>query len=1050
MENEAREKRPFDVFLSHNRKDKPAVRELAAALRKRGIKVWLDEDELIAGDNWQHGLENGITDSDTFAVCIGPAGIGPWEDQEMQAALVLAVELKRRVIPVVLPAAPEKPQMSLFLRTRTWVDLRPSLTEEGLAKLERGITGRRPGSDTTNDIPRSGPPCDRPPRAQAGKLFGRDAQLDDLIGRLRRRESTCVWGPAGFGKTALAAEAIHRLLAEVGDDLARSPFPGGIVLLDLYRLSDHGGRPWDQLAEQAWHTLADKLEPAQRADQPARDRARKACAGRQALVVVEGAEEAGDCENLTDLLSVLDDVARRLVLTRSKGQCALHDFIHVDVELEHSEALALLRKLAQGRASEDVLTGVLHALGGHPLALTWAGCQLALAEEPPTLFLKELQAEKLPRLHDPQYEKHTLRWLYDRSVRRLPEDARRVLAAAGLLAPAPFDAGVAVAALWETDTPQTPETDARAHEALRQLVRQGLLRLVPDDERWEFTHPLAARFATDEGAFSICLLQALSRWIPHAFQNAVMHLRRTQDFSCVQAVSLHASALLAHDKTRDAAGWLADWLLYDGQDLLFALGRVGHARDSLSSVETWMLRQAEEKRATSQWRREFSCVLNRQGDILLAQGDLAGARASYERSHNIREELVRGDPTSAQWQRDLCVSLERLGDVQLAQGDLAGARANYEQSRKVHEKLAQGDPTNAQWQRDLSVSLEKLGDIQMAQGDLAGARASYEQSFAIREKLARGEPANVVRLRDLTISVERLGDVRSAQGDLAGARVKYELSRKVHEKLAQGDPTNAQWQRVLSVSLEKLGDVQLAQGDLVGAWASYEQSHKIRKKLAQGDPTNAQWQRDLGVSLEKFGNVQWMREDLAGARGSYERSRRIHEKLAASDPTNAEWQRDLGMSLIKLGDVQLAQRDLAGAWASYGQSHKIREKLARGDPTNASRQYDLSVSNERLGTVLQEQGDLEGALDAFRKKFGIINKLTQGDPTNAEWQRDLVVSRGKLGDLAAKAGNPVAARQEFTAALAIAERLTKLDPTNATWRNDVAWLRDRLGQLPPV
>ena len=33
----------FDVFLSHNSKDKP-VRQIAAKLRERGITPWLDEE----------------------------------------------------------------------------------------------------------------------------------------------------------------------------------------------------------------------------------------------------------------------------------------------------------------------------------------------------------------------------------------------------------------------------------------------------------------------------------------------------------------------------------------------------------------------------------------------------------------------------------------------------------------------------------------------------------------------------------------------------------------------------------------------------------------------------------------------------------------------------------------------------------------------------------------------------------------------------------------------------------------------------------------------
>ena len=105
----------FQVFLSHNSKDKPEVRQLAKTLRERGIKVWLDEDEFVPGDSWQPALAKAIANSATFAVCLGSSGIGPWEDEEMQGALALAVQEGKRVIPIVLPSAPKKPELSLFL-----------------------------------------------------------------------------------------------------------------------------------------------------------------------------------------------------------------------------------------------------------------------------------------------------------------------------------------------------------------------------------------------------------------------------------------------------------------------------------------------------------------------------------------------------------------------------------------------------------------------------------------------------------------------------------------------------------------------------------------------------------------------------------------------------------------------------------------------------------------------------------------------------------------------------------------------------------------------
>jgi formylglycine-generating enzyme required for sulfatase activity len=136
----------FDVFLSHNSRDKPAVRELARRLVERDIRVWLDEEQLVPGRPWQELLEEGIGRSETGAVLVGKDGLGPWENLETRALLSQAVEARKPVIPVLLPNAPVAPELPLFLKQFMWVDLRPSITDDSLDKLIWGIRGERPES----------------------------------------------------------------------------------------------------------------------------------------------------------------------------------------------------------------------------------------------------------------------------------------------------------------------------------------------------------------------------------------------------------------------------------------------------------------------------------------------------------------------------------------------------------------------------------------------------------------------------------------------------------------------------------------------------------------------------------------------------------------------------------------------------------------------------------------------------------------------------------------------------------------------------------------
>jgi hypothetical protein len=129
----------FDLFLVHNSLDKPTVRRLAQMLRQRGLQVWFDETDLPAGHHWIPLLEKGIKDSRAMAVLIGQNGIGSWQNEEMQMAVMLAVKLKKPVMAILLPGAPAAKDLPAYLTIRTWVDLRSGLTNEGCESIKRGI-----------------------------------------------------------------------------------------------------------------------------------------------------------------------------------------------------------------------------------------------------------------------------------------------------------------------------------------------------------------------------------------------------------------------------------------------------------------------------------------------------------------------------------------------------------------------------------------------------------------------------------------------------------------------------------------------------------------------------------------------------------------------------------------------------------------------------------------------------------------------------------------------------------------------------------------------
>ena len=80
-------------------------------------------------------------------------------------------------------------------------------------------------------------------------------------------------------------------------------------------------------------------------------------------------------------------------------------------------------------------------------------------------------------------------------------------------------------------------------------------------------------------------------------------------------------------------------------------------------------RAAEQALAHAQNARDQSVTENELGEVLVASGDLEGARARFERALKIAERLAAADPSSADARRDLSVSMERLGSVAVAAGN---------------------------------------------------------------------------------------------------------------------------------------------------------------------------------------------------------------------------------------------------------------------------------------------------------------------------------------------------------------------------------------------
>jgi hypothetical protein len=136
--------RKFDVFLCHNSVDKPVVKRIHEELKSRGIRPWLDEEQIRPGTDWLDTLEKRIFDIRSAAVFVGQTGMGPWQGLEVKALLRKFAKQGSPIIPVILDSCESEPDIPSFLETFQLVDFRPSKNvPDPLKQLIWGITGRR-------------------------------------------------------------------------------------------------------------------------------------------------------------------------------------------------------------------------------------------------------------------------------------------------------------------------------------------------------------------------------------------------------------------------------------------------------------------------------------------------------------------------------------------------------------------------------------------------------------------------------------------------------------------------------------------------------------------------------------------------------------------------------------------------------------------------------------------------------------------------------------------------------------------------------------------
>jgi class 3 adenylate cyclase len=128
------------VFLCHSSGDKPAVRAICTRLREDGFQPWLDEEQLLPGQDWQLEIKKAVRSADAVVVCLSSSSVTKegFLQREFRGILDVAGEKPEGAI-FVIPVKLEKCDVPDRLERLHYVEL---FENDGYNRLKLALETR--------------------------------------------------------------------------------------------------------------------------------------------------------------------------------------------------------------------------------------------------------------------------------------------------------------------------------------------------------------------------------------------------------------------------------------------------------------------------------------------------------------------------------------------------------------------------------------------------------------------------------------------------------------------------------------------------------------------------------------------------------------------------------------------------------------------------------------------------------------------------------------------------------------------------------------------
>lgn len=406
---------------------------------------------------------------------------------------------------------------------------------------------------------------------------------------------------------------------------------------------------------------------------------------------------------------------------------------------------------------------------------------------------------------------------------------------------------------------------------------------------------------------------------------------------------------------------------------------------------------AKESAGDPSLQSELAAAYEKVGDLqgnptnpnLIALGE---ALKSYEKAHEIRQQLVAHDPRNAELRRLLADNYRVLGDIRWQTNEQAESLKNSEAALRLYAELLTENPGSADLRLAWIRTNHDIGKTLSSNEKFAESIGYFQKAIEAAEELQRQSPNHIEVLALLGNCRRQMANSLAWERKQKEAEAEMEKALAIHEQLAAENPGDVpirtalyQTYMLTSSLYEEVNDALATEYGL--------KALRIISENVEKDPANVRAKQQMAKTYSRLGVTLDNEGKSAESILYLEKAVALLQEIVRSETKNRRFTHDLATAFIRLGDSRRKQRNFSAAIVDLEKAAAILMELAKSDPNDNASRRNLANASASLAKAHEELAKTANAADAQSHRRSAQQQLQRAVNSLGELQTRNALSK---------------------------------------------------------